>query len=282
MEILVQILEQGLVWGLVAVGLYLTFRIVNIPDLTVDGSLTLGAATAARLLIAGVNPLLATGAGALAGAAGGLATGLLHTRGKIQPLLAGILSMTALYSINLRVMGRANIALMRVETLIPTEGAYSKLLLFAGIGIGVVALVSLFLKTELGLALRATGDNEQMVRTFAISSDNMKVLGLVLGNALVGLGGALVAQYGGFADAQMGIGTVVVGLASVIIGEALFGSKGVVRAVTAALLGSILYRGIVALALRAGFLASDLKLVTALLVILALATPRLKRLVVRT
>lgn len=282
MEILVQILEQGLVWGLVAVGVYLTFRVVNVPDLTVDGTLTLGAATAARLLIAGVNPLLATGAGALAGAVGGLATGLLHTRGKVQPLLAGILTMTALYSINLRVMGRANIALMRVKTLIPAEGAYSKLLLFAAVGIGVVVLVSLFLKTDLGLALRATGDNEQMVRTFAISSENMKVMGLVLGNALVGLGGALVAQYGGFADAQMGVGTVVVGLASVIIGEVVFGSKGVVRATAAALLGSVLYRGIVALALRAGFMASDLKLVTALLVVLALATPRLKRFVIRT
>lgn len=281
MEILVQILEQGLVWGLVAVGVYLTFRVVNVPDLTVDGTLTLGAATAARLLVAGVNPFLATGAGALAGAVGGLATGLLHTRGKVQPLLAGILTMTALYSINLRVMGRANIALLRVKTLIPTEGAYSKLLLFAGVGIGLVALVSLFLKTDLGLALRATGDNEQMVRTFAISSDNMKVMGLVLGNGLVGLGGALVAQYGGFADAQMGVGTVVVGLASVIIGEVVFGSKSVVRATAAALLGSVLYRGIVALALRAGFVASDLKLVTALLVVLALATPRLKRLVVR-
>lgn len=282
MEILVQILEQGLVWGLVAVGVYLTFRVVNVPDLTVDGTLTLGAAMAARLLITGVNPLLATVAGALAGAAGGLATGLLHTKGKVQSLLAGILTMTALYSVNLRVMGRANIALLRVKTLIPTEGAYAKLLLFAAVGLGVVALVSLFLKTDLGLALRATGDNEQMVRTLAISSDGMKVLGLVVGNGLVGLGGALVAQYGGFADAQMGVGTVVVGLASVIIGEVVFGAKGVVRATLAALLGSVLYRGIVALALRAGFVASDLKLVTALLVILALATPRLKRLVVRT
>jgi putative tryptophan/tyrosine transport system permease protein len=280
MEILVQILEQGLVWGLVALGVYLTFRVVNVPDLTVDGTLTMGAATAARLLVAGVNPVAATLAGALAGAVGGLMTGLLHTKGKVQPLLAGILTMTALYSVNLRIMGRSNIALLRTRTLIP-EGPYGKLLLFAAVALGVKLLLDLFLKTDLGLALRATGDNDQMVRAYAVSSDNMKLLGLTVSNGLVGLGGALIAQYGGFADAQMGIGTVVVGLASVITGEVVFGTRSVARATAAALLGSILYRGIVALALRAGFAASDLKLVTALLVVLALATPRLKHLVVK-
>jgi putative ABC transport system permease protein len=278
--ILVPILEQGLVWGLVALGVYLTFRVVNVPDLTVDGTLTTGAATAARLLVAGTSPLLATLAGALAGAAGGLLTGLLHTRGKIQPLLAGILTMTALYSVNLRIMGRSNIALMRTRTLIP-EGPYGKLILFAAVAVAVKVLLDLFLRTDLGLGLRATGDNDQMVRAYGISSDNMKLLGLVVSNGLVGLGGALIAQYGGFADAQMGIGTVVVGLASVITGEVVFGSASVGRATASALLGSVLYRGIVALALRAGFAASDLKLVTALLVVLALATPKLKHLVVK-
>jgi putative tryptophan/tyrosine transport system permease protein len=277
-DILLPILEQGLVWSLVGIGVYLTLRVINVPDLTVDGTLTMGAAVAARLLTGGTDPLLATVAGALAGAVGGLMTGVLHTRGKVQPLLAGILSMTALYSVNLRIMGRANIALLRVETLVPT-GPYGKVLLFAAVALAVKLLLDLFLKTDLGLALRATGDNDQMVRTLSVSSDNMKVLGLVVSNAIIGLGGALVAQYGGFADAQMGIGSLVVGLAAVIIGEGLFGARTVARATAAVILGSVLYRGLVAMALRAGFAASDLKLVTAVLVVLALTTPRLKRLV---
>jgi putative ABC transport system permease protein len=279
-DILLPILEQGLVWGLVALGVYLTFRVVNVPDLTVDGTLTIGAATAARLLMGGVSPVAATLAGGLAGAAGGLITGLLHTRGKVQPLLAGIITMTALYSINLRIMGRANIAMLGVKTLIPT-GTYGKLLLFGAVALALKLVLDLFLRTDLGLALRATGDNDQMVRAYGVSSDNAKVLALALSNGLVGLGGALIAQYGGFADAQMGIGTVVIGLASLIIGEVVFGARSVGRATAAALLGSILYRGIVALALRAGFAASDLKLVTALLVVLALTTPRLKQLLAR-
>lgn len=275
MEILLPILEQGLVWSLVAIGVYLTFRIVNVADLTVDGTLTMGAALAARLLVGGVSPVVATLAGAAAGAIGGLLTGILHTRGKVQPLLAGILTMTALYSINLRIMGRPNIPLMRLKTLMP-DGVYGKLLLFLGIALLVKVTLDLFLRTDLGLSLRATGDNDQMVRSFAVSSDNMKVLGLVISNGIVGMAGALIAQYGGFADAQMGIGTVVVGLASVIIGEMLFGTRNVAWATAAVVGGSVVYRGIVALALRAGFAASDLKLVTALLVVIALTTPRLK------
>lgn len=276
MDIILPILQQGLVWSLVALGIWLTFRVVNVADLTVDGTLTTGGAVAARLLTLGVNPLAATLAGFLAGAAGGAITGLLHTRAKVQPLLAGIISMTALYSINLRIMGRANIALLRFKTLVPTD-PWAQLILFLVITAVVVLLLNLFFRTEIGLALRATGDNDAMVRTFGVSSDNMKLLGLVVSNGIVGLGGALVAQYGGFADAQMGIGTVVAGLAALIMGEAVFGSPSVLRATLAAVLGSVLYRGLVALALRAGFQASDLKLVTAVLVVLALTTPALKR-----
>lgn len=278
MDILLPILQQGLVWGLVALGVWLTFRVVNVADLTVDGSLTSGGAVAARLLVAGADPLLATLAGFVAGAAGGAITGLLHTRAKVQPLLAGIITMTALYSINLRIMGRSNIALIRVKTLVPTD-PWAQLALFAVVAAVAVLLLNLFFRTDLGLALRATGDNDAMVRTFGVSSDNMKLLGLVLSNGIVGLGGALVAQYGGFADAQMGIGTVIAGLAALILGEAIFGARTVLRATLAALLGSILFRAIVAMALRAGFQASDLKLVTALLVIVALVTPRWKQLV---
>ncbi len=278
MEILLPILQQGLVWGLVALGVWLTFRVVNVPDLTVDGTLTTGGAVAARLLVAGADPVLATLAGFVAGAAGGSITGLLHTRAKVQPLLAGIITMTALYSINLRIMGRANIALLRVKTLVPTE-PWAQLALFAVVVAVTLVLVNLFFRTDLGLALRATGDNDAMVRTFGVSSDNMKLLGLVISNGIVGLGGALVAQYGGFADAQMGIGTVIAGLAALILGEAVFGAPNIWRATVASVLGSVLFRGIVALALRAGFQASDLKLVTAALVVLALVTPRWKQLV---
>ncbi|MGE5674406.1 MAG: ABC transporter permease [Mycobacterium leprae] len=280
MDILLPILEMGLVWSLVSLGVYLTFRVVNVPDLTVDGTLTLGAAVAARLLIGGTSPVVATLAAVGAGLLAGAVTGLLHTRGKMQPLLAGILTMTGLYSINLRIMGRANIALLGTKTLMPDIGnTYGRVILFAIVIAAVKLLLDLFLKTDLGLALRATGDNDQMVRMLAVSSDNMKVLGFALSNALVGLGGALIAQYSQFADAQMGIGTVIIGLASVILGEVVFGAKTVVRGSLAAILGSVLYRGIVALALRAGFAASDLKLVTAVLVIIALTTPQFKKLV---
>lgn len=279
LTILVDVLENGFAWALVGLGVYLSFRVINVPDLTVDGTLTLGAATAARLLIGGVSPLLATLAGTVAGMLGGLMTGLLHTRLKIQPLLAGILTMTFLYSVNLRVMGRANIALMNVATIVPKDSKYGTLLLFAALAICLKIVIDLFLKTDLGLALRATGNNEQMVRTFGVSSDSMKVLGLVLSNGMVGLGGALLAQYGGFADAQMGIGTVVIGLASVILGEIVFGSRSVFRATLAVMLGSILYRAIYAMALRSWLSASDMKMVTAILVILALSTTRIKRLV---
>lgn len=274
-DVVLPVLQQGLVWGLVTLGVWLTFRVINVPDLTVDGTLTTGAAVAARLLVAGANPALATLSGFAAGAAGGALTGLLHTRAKVQPLLAGIITMTALYSINLRIMGRSNIALFRVPTLVPDD-PWAQLALFAGVVAATLLLANLFFRTDLGLALLATGDNDAMVRTFGISSDNMKLLGLMLSNGLVGLGGALVAQYGGFADAQMGIGTVVAGLAALIMGEAVFGRPSIWRATVAAVLGSILYRAIIAAALRAGFQASDLKLVTAALVVIALVTPRWK------
>lgn len=278
MEIVLPILQQGLVWGLIALGVWMTFRIVNVPDLTVDATLTTGGATAARLLIAGVNPVLATLAAFVTGALGGAITGVLHTRMRVQPILASIITLTGLYSVNLRIMGRSNIALFNMTTLVP-ESPWGKVALFTGVAGLVVLLINLFFKTDLGLALRATGDNDGMVRTLGVSSNNMKLLALVLSNGIVGLGGALIAQYGGFADAQMGIGTIIAGLAALIIGEALFGSPTVLRTTLAALLGSILFRGIVAMALRAGFQASDLKLVTAALVVIALSIPQLKRVV---
>ncbi|OTA41775.1 MAG: ABC transporter permease [Symbiobacterium thermophilum] len=276
LNFLLPVLQQGLVWGLVALGVWMTFRVVNVPDLTVDGTLTTGAATAARLLTMGVHPLAATLAGFLTGAAGGAITGLIHTRLRVQPLLASIITMTGLYSVNLRIMGRSNIALFTLDTLVP-DNTWARLALFAGVAALMVFLLNLFFRTELGLAMRATGDNDAMVRMLGVSSDSMRLLAFTLSNAVVGLGGALVAQYSGFADAQMGIGTIVASLAALIIGEALFGAPTVFRATLAALLGSIVYRAIFALALRAGFQASDLKLVTAALVVIALSIPQIKR-----
>ncbi|WP_374711936.1 ABC transporter permease [Symbiobacterium terraclitae] len=273
---LLPVCQQGLVWGLVALGVWMTFRVVNVPDLTVDGTLTTGAATAARLLTLGVHPLPATLAGFLTGAAGGAITGLIHTRLKVQPLLASIITMTGLYSINLRIMGRSNIALFNLRTLVPDDD-WAQLALFAVIAGLLVLVLNLFFRTELGLALRATGDNDAMVRMLGVSSDSMRLLAFTLSNGIVGLGGALVAQYSGFADAQMGIGTIVAALAALIIGETLFGTPTVARATVSALLGSIIYRALFALALRAGFQASDLKLVTAALVVIALSVPQIKK-----
>ena len=274
-------LDLGLIYGLMALGVYLTFRILDFPDLTVDGSFTTGAATAAALILLGQPPLLATLAGAVVGAAAGLITGVLHTKGKINPLLAGILTQIALYSINLRIMGRANLPLLRQDTMLSPlrdEGLFG-----SWVSVGVFALVTLafmaaldwFLNTDLGLALQATGDNERMIRSQGVSTDATKILGLALSNALVGLCGALIAQYQGFADIGMGIGLIVAGLASVIIGQALLPSRRFIFATLAVVVGSVVYRLVIQVALGLGFDPNDMKLISAVLVILALLLPRL-------
>lgn len=274
-------LELGLLFAIMALGVYLTFRILDFPDLTVDGSFTTGAATAAALILLGQPPLLATLAGAVVGAAAGLITGVLHTKGKINPLLAGILTQIALYSINLRIMGRANLPLLRQDTMLSPlrdEGLFG-----SWVSVGVFALVTLafmvaldwFLNTDLGLALQATGDNERMIRSQGVSTDATKILGLALSNALVGLCGALIAQYQGFADIGMGIGLIVAGLASVIIGQALLPSRRFIFATLAVVVGSVVYRLVIQVALGLGFDPNDMKLISAVLVILALLLPRL-------
>jgi len=279
---LVSPLELGLLYGIMALGVYITFRSLNFPDLTVDGSLTLGAAVAAGLVAAGHAPWLGTVLAPLVGALAGAATGILNTYLRISGLLAGILTMTALYSVNLRIMGRANIPLLRVETIFDNA---------AGLGLGqtapfvvslvlVAALVALlywFLETEMGMALRATGDNEQMIRSQGVNTDTVKILGLALSNALVALSGACVAQYQHFADIQMGIGTIIAGLASVIIGEVLFGTPSIWRALIAVVGGSFFYRLVIAVVLWLGLQPTDLKLMTAVLVALALASPQIRQ-----
>ncbi len=294
--------EAGVIYALMALGVYLSFRVLDFPDLTVDGSFVTGGAVAAILIVGGADPLLATVLAFFAGFLAGCMTGILHTKGKINALLSGILMMTALYSINLRIMGRSNVSLLSEETLISKIVDFWKGLkiddavaaFFTSIGLadfipktwGILvimlilvfvmkAAIDYFLKTDVGLAIRATGDNEIMIKSFSANTDTLKILGLGLSNALVALSGALVAQYQGYSDVGMGIGMIVIGLASVIIGETIFGAKTVVRATLAVILGAIVYRIIYALALRVDFLESgDMKLITAFIVICALVIPR--------
>ncbi|MBD7994926.1 ABC transporter permease [Arthrobacter sp. Sa2CUA1] len=274
--------ELGLIYAVMALGVYVTFRILDFPDLTVDGSFTTGAAVAAVMIINGAPPLAATAAAFGAGLLAGCVTGLLHTKGKINGLLAGILTMIALYSINLRIMGKANLPLLREETLItPLRengylGGIVSIALFALLAIGVKLFLDWFLHTDLGLAMQATGDNQEMIRSFGVSTDRMKILGLALSNGFVGLCGAMVAQYQGFADIGMGIGLILVGLASVILGQAVFGSRLIVISTLAVILGSIVYRIVIALALDIGFNPSDMKLISAVLVVVALVLPQWK------
>lgn len=276
-------LEQGLVYAVMALGVYLTFRVLNFPDLTVDGSFPLGAAAAAKLICSGVDPVLATVVAPVLGFVAGATTGVLNTKLKISGLLAGILTMTALYSVNLRVMGRANIPLLRSATILTTlrglgiPGNVAALLLFLSCAVAIKLVLDAFLRTEFGLALRATGDNEVMIRSLGVNTDSMKIVGLGLSNALVALSGAMVAQYQGFADIGMGIGMVVAGLASVIIGGAIFAPTSIGLATFGAVAGSVVYRFAVFFALRLGFAPTDLKIVTAALVVVALSGPAIRR-----
>ncbi|HLR64872.1 MAG TPA: ABC transporter permease [Pseudogracilibacillus sp.] len=294
--------ESGFIYAIMALGVYLSFRILDFPDLTVDGSFVTGGAVAAISIINGVPPIIATIFGMLAGFIAGCITGLLHTKGKINNLLAGILMMIALYSINLRIMGRPQVSVSQ-ETTLKTQlaniwqktgiddlinnmlkavglQAVPKTWVIVFVMIIVILIIKLcidlFLKTEVGLAIRATGNNERMIRSFSGNTDTFIILGIGLSNALVALSGALIMQNGGFVDVSMGIGMIIIGLASVIIGEALFGVKTIARATLAIILGAVIYRIVLALALRVDFLESgDMKLITAFLVIIALIAPKL-------
>lgn len=276
-------LEQGLGYGLVALGIVITFRILAFPDLTVDGSFPLGAAVVARLLTEGVPPVYSIIAAIICGFLAGCFTGLLNTKLKINSLLAGILMMTVLYSVNLRIMGRSNIQLLTVNTLMtPLENLDVNrfipiIAFFFLVALCIKLLTDMFLHTQLGFAMRATGDNEQMIRTLGVNTDNMTILGIGISNGFVALSGALVAQDQGFADVGMGIGMIVAGLASIIIGEALFGKKTVQRLTLAAIVGSIIYKFIISLGLRLGLAPTDLKLATGVMVILALGIPALRK-----
>lgn len=282
-------IETGLIYGLVAFGIYISFRVLDFPDLTVDGSFPLGAAVAAILIIDGVNPWLATGAAILAGMAAGAVTALLNVKLKILNLLASILTMIALYSVNLRIMGRPNVALLTEETVLTpwydVGLAFHQVpvVLFAIVTVICLILLWRFMKSETGLAMRATGANARMARAQGIATGAMVVLGVALSNGLVGMAGALFAQSQGAADVTMGVGVIVIGLASLIGGEAMITPSSVFRALLACVVGAILYRLAIALALNANFMglqAQDLNLITAVLVTLAIVLPGVRSSVV--
>lgn len=276
-DALIGSIELGMIYSILALGVFLSFRTLNTPDLTVDGSIVTGAAASAMLCTLGVSPLIGLAAAFAGGACAGAITALLNTKLKIQPLLAGILVMLGVYSINLRIMGnKANLPLTANDTLYSQAEeifpAQWSALITGGIAlILVIAIFFFFLKTRVGFALRATGDNEDMVRASGISSDNMKLLGLSVSNGFVGLAGGMLAQYQGYSDIGMGTGMVVIGLASVIIGEVIFGTSNLLRRLIAVALGAIVYRVILAIALTLGMQASDMKLVSAVIVIIALS-----------
>ncbi|WP_141503802.1 ABC transporter permease [Paenibacillus luteus] len=267
--------ESGLLYALMALGVYITFRILDFPDLTVDGSFTTGAAIGSVMTVSGTPPWLAVLCAFVGGALAGTCTGLLHTKGKINGLLSGIIMMIALYSINLRIMGKPNVSLRGKENLFDNVSTLVVMIIFVII---VKIILDLFFRTDIGLSLRATGDNSRMIRSFGANTDITTIFGIALSNALVATSGALIAHYQKYADNSMGIGMIVIGLASVIIGEAIFGSKTIFRATLAVILGSIIYRIIYAFALRVEWLdASDMKLITAVIIIFALVVPSSRR-----
>ena len=288
-NLIISTIAQGLLWALLALGVFITFRILDVADLTVEGSFPMGAAISAVLITMGVNPWLTIIIAGIGGMIAGAVTGWIHTKLKIPALLAGILTMIALYSVNLHIMGKANISLLRMDTVysaIHSMGVSNAVALTI-IGVAVTIVVGLFLfwffGTELGTSIRATGVNPQMIRAQGVNTDSMIVLGLLLSNGFVAVSGALIAQSQGFADIGMGVGTIVIGLASVIIGEVLFTSSSVVRklfgnssfvlSLVAVVFGSIVYRIVIATVLYLGMPPNDLKLFTASLVALALSLP---------
>lgn len=284
MTLITASIGQGLLWALLGLGLYLSFRILNITDMTVEGTFPLGAATAVALIVKGVSPLIASLVAVGAGMLAGLITGLLATKGKIPSLLAGILTMTAAYSVNLRIMGKSNISLLGQPTLFNTDFLKSQPQYFDAVFLGftVVTIVTIllifFLDTDYGQAFIATGDNPTMARSLGIRTDRMTIVGLMVSNGMVGLGGALIAQSNGYADINMGIGTIVIALASIIIGEVAFGELTLSQRLVAVTLGSIIYRLILVGVLQLGFSANDLNLLSAIVLALAMMIPQLDQL----
>ena len=278
--------SQGIIWGIMTLGVYITFKVLDFPDLTVDGSFALGGAESAILISNGMNPFITLFFSFLAGSLAGLATGILNTKLQIPGILAGILTMIALYSINIRVMGgRPNIPLLGMATsltiiqnILSLSKVVSDLLVGFVFSVFIVLIMYWFFGTEMGCAIRATGNNEKMIRALGVDTNVMKTIGLMISNALVSLSGALVTQSQGYADVGMGTGTIVIGLASVIIGEVIFGNRfNFLYKLSSIVMGSIIYRIIIAIVLQLGLKATDLKLLTAIIVAIALSVPVLNK-----
>ncbi|ATC60385.1 ABC transporter permease [Lactococcus raffinolactis] len=262
-------INQGLLWAILGLGIFMTFRILNFPDMTTEGSFPLGGAVAVTLITQGVNPFLATFVAFLAGCAAGLITGLLYTKGKIPTLLAGILVMTSCNSIMLMVMGRANLGLLGADKLKSTWISVSAVLL-------VLVLIFYFLNTNLGQAFIATGDNVEMAQSFGINTGRMEVLGLVVSNGVIALSGALISQNDGYADVSKGIGVIVIGLASIIIGEVFFGNVSLFERLFAIVIGSIFYQFLILAVIKLGFNTNYLKLFSAIVLAICLMIPTFK------
>lgn len=285
MTLILSAVELGLLYTLLTLGLFISYRILDIPDLTVDGSFTLGAAVAVIMTAAG-HPILAIFGAALAGVLAGVVTATLQTKLKVQPILAGILTMTALYSVNIMVMGdKSNVSLLGVDTIFSKVkammgGSHSTIILGSMIVLITCIILGIFLYTKLGLSIRATGDNEDMVRSSSINVDMMKIIGLGIANGLVGMSGALIAQKQSFADVSMGTGMVVIGIASLIIGEVIVDifvkQRGIKSNIFAAVLGSVIYRLIISAALAVNISATSMKLVSAIIVAVAISYPVIK------
>ena len=283
LDLVLSTVSQGLLWAIMALGVFLTFRVLDIADLSVEGTFPLGAAVAATLIDAGHSVWFAMLIALIAGCIGGTVTALLTTKLKIPALLSGILTMIGLYSVNLMIMGKANVPLLRAETVFTlTENLFGVSSVVATLIVGLVATVIVgaimywFFGTVLGTAIRATGCNPQMARAQGINTNVMVILGLLISNGLVALSGALGAQSNGFADVGMGTGTIVIGLASVIIGEVLFGTRSFKNWLISVVLGSVVYRAVIAIVLELGMPPNDLKLFTAVLVAIALSLPLIK------
>ncbi|MCH3905178.1 MAG: ABC transporter permease [Lactobacillus sp.] len=282
MSLIVSSIGQGLLWALLGIGLFLTFRILNLADMTVEGTFPMGAAVAVAAISRGMAPWLATLLAVGAGMLAGLVTGLLYTKGKIPFLLAGILTMTAVYSVNLRILGKSNVSLLGKQTVFSSHFLTSLPQYFDSVVLGVIVVIVItlltifFLNTDYGQAFIATGDNPVMAKSLGIHTDQMVNAGLMISNGLVGLCGALIAQNNGYADINMGIGTIVIALASIIIGEVAFGELSLNQRLVAITLGSIIYRLILLVVLRLGFSANDLNLISSIVLAICMILPQLE------
>lgn len=261
-------LEQGLIFAIGALGVYITYTILDFPDLSVDGTFSLGAAITAALILSGMNPFLSLVLAFIGGAIGGLATGILHVKFKITNLLSGILVMIGLHSINLRIMGKANLPMFNKTNIFSSD--LSKVVIIAIIVLIVKVLMDLLFKTKFGFILRATGDNDTLVTSLGVSKGTMKIAGLMLSNGLVALSGAIMAQHQSFSDITMGTGFIVVALASIILGQSVFKKSKLLKGTTVVIIGAFFYKLSVGLALSLGFPATDLKLITSVIVVIAI------------